>query len=509
MSTNKSNAPTSDPPYTGNDEILAVEQMYQADSRTIEAGTPGETLMENAGTACAHAIENQWLPRKTVILCGPGNNGGDGFVIARLLQEKGWPVRLALLGAREKLTGDAAIMANKWQGPIEPLSLDVLNKVELIVDALFGAGLARPIEGKIAELIATINESNVPVAAIDLPSGIDGNSGAVLGIAPRCDLTITFARKKQGHVLAPGRFYCGEIIVADIGIPDDVIDILGIECFENSPNLWATTFPTLDPLGHKYARGHSLVVSGGASATGAARLAAMGALRVGSGLVTVASPPSALLVNASHLTTIMVQSLDGVTGLETLLSDERKNAFVIGPGAGVNERTKENVLTILKTGRAVVLDADAITSFQDAPDQLLAACHDNTVLTPHEGEFVRLFPDLDDAYGDKITRVRQAAKRAGAVVLLKGPDTTIADPSGRVSVNTNATPVLGTAGSGDVLAGLICGLMAQSMPAFDAACAAAWIHGECGKVLGRGLIGEDLPDAVPDVLQVLDGLGEG
>lgn len=490
-------------PQPNSDVLLTVEQMYSADKLTINGGIPGKTLMENAGRACADAIADTWSPRPTVVLCGPGNNGGDGFVVARLLAERDWPVRLALLGERGKLSGDAALMAAKWDGECLALDTDVLRGAELVVDALFGAGLQRPLEGNVADIIDTINNAGLPVAAIDLPSGVDGNSGQVLGTAPVADLTITFARKKLGHVLAPGRFLCGNVVTADIGIPDQICDNLGVTCFENTPNLWRRAFPKLDPLGHKYARGHALVISGGPSTTGAARLGAMAALRAGAGLVTVASPPDALLVNACHLTTVMVRKFDGPAGLQDLLSDERKNAILIGPGCGVGEDTFRLVEVILKRNRATVLDADALTSFEDNPGRLLTLLNktNNVVLTPHEGEFSRLFPHLKPEHEDKVARTQKAAIETGATVLLKGPDTVIAHPDGRTAVNTNAGPQLATAGAGDVLAGIICGLMAQGMHAFEASCAAAWLHGECGTVLGRGLIAEDLPEILPQVLQ--------
>lgn len=485
-------------------EILTVNQMYEADRRTMADVMSGVDLMENAGRGCAEMIAARWEPCRAAVLCGPGNNGGDGFVIARHLKRRNWEVRLSLFGSVDKLRGDAAAMAKKWGGAVEELSSESLDGAALVVDALFGAGLTKPVDGISAELLAVANVQGRPLMAVDVPSGLDGNTGRPLGTPPCADLTVTFCRKKLGHVLMPGRNLCGETVVVDIGIPDAVIKGINPCAYENGPELWGWVFPTFELAGHKYSRGHALVVSGGASSTGAARLAARGALRVGAGLVTVASPPSALMVNASQLTAVMVRAFDGPKGMENLLDDERKNTIAIGPGCGIGAVTAELVRTILRSKRSAVLDADALTSFEENADDLFMLIHEATVLTPHEGEFRRLFPDLLDNSEHRLAAVRDAAKRSGAVVLLKGPDTVIAHPDGRAAVTTNAPPSLATAGSGDVLTGFIAGLMTQHMPPFEAASAAAWLHGECAQLFGRGLIAEDLPELVPEVLESLE-----
>jgi NAD(P)H-hydrate epimerase len=483
-------------------EILTVAQSYEADRYAAAHGVPTPSLMENAGRAVADAIEARWAPLTVAVLCGPGNNGGDGFVVARILRERGWDVRLALLGRREDLKGDAATMAKRWSGSDEPLSSAIFDDVTLIVDALFGAGLSRPLEGAVAQLAALLNKSPIPVVAIDVPSGIAGDTGQPLdGKFIDADLTVTFFRKKPAHVLMPGRYHCGEIVVADIGIPAAAAEVAKTSLFENDPSQWQYPWP--DPLAHKYARGHCVVVSGPAHVTGAARLAARAALRVGAGLVSVASPPDAVSVNAAHLTAIMVKPFSGAGGLSDLLKDERLNSVVIGPGVGVGRQTQELVAAVLASKASVVLDADALTSFRDEPKNLFAQLRSNCVLTPHAGEFERIFPGLLGRSASRIEAARAAAAAAKCTVLLKGPDTVIAAPDGRAIVNTHAPATLATAGSGDVLAGLIGGLMAQGVESFEAAAMAAWLHGEAAFQFGLGLIAEDLPEMLPRVLCAL------
>lgn len=487
--------------------LLTVAEMARADALTIARGRSGSILMANAGRAVAEAVAARFPQGPVVVLCGPGNNGGDGFVAARLLAEQGWPVTLFLLGARGNLKGDAAEAAARWQGPVLPLTADAADRASLVVDAIFGAGLARDVESVVAELIARIAQSGVPVVSVDVPSGLDGDTGAPRGAAFKAALTVTFFRLKPGHLLLPGRLLCGELKVTDIGIPSDVLEEIAPQTFIDHPPLWAASFPHLKIDGHKYTRGHAVVVSGGAAHTGAARLAARGALRAGAGLVTVATPPSALLVNAAHLTAIMLASFDGADGLTKILEDKRKNALLIGPGAGVGAETRENVLAALLSGAAMVLDADALTSFAEIPRDLFVAIKGYfagpVVLTPHEGEFARLFPALTGSGESKLVRARRAAAEAGAVILLKGPDTVIAAPDGRAAIVINAGPELATAGSGDVLGGIVVGLQAQGMPPFEAAAAAAWLHGEAGAAFGPGLIAEDLPEMLPAVLRDL------
>lgn len=472
--------------------------MADADAAAIAAGVSDMALMEAAGAAVANAVAERWSQRPVTVLCGPGNNGGDGFVAARHLAEAGWPVRVGLLGKQAALAGSAEQHARLWRGSIEPLSTNLLKGAGLVIDALFGAGLSRPVGEPAAGLLQAVAASGLPVCAVDLPSGLDGSDGQLLGSVVPAELTVTFFRKKPGHVLMPGRALCGEVVVADIGIAADVLDDIAPQVFENAPALWLASYPWPAVSGHKYQRGHVLVV-GGRLMTGAARLASMACARMGAGLVTIAAPASSWQVYAAGSASIMVQPMRESGGLEDILADARKNVIVVGPGSGVSDLTQKHALQALASKRAVVLDADAISVFGTDPQALFDAIDGPCVLTPHEGEFNRLF----SSKGGKLARASDAARRSGAVVVYKGADTTIAHPDGRAIINSNAPPELATGGTGDVLAGMVAGLLAQGMPAFDAAAAAVWMHGEAARLFGPGLMSEDLPGMLPRVLRRL------
>jgi NAD(P)H-hydrate epimerase len=490
--------------------VLSVAEMARADAAAIAGGIPGEQLMASAGTAVAAAVQRRYAVQPVVALCGPGNNGGDGFVAAQRLQDAGWPVRVALLGRREALKGDAALHARRWTGPVDQLAPAVLDGAGVVIDALFGAGLTRPLEGAAREVVTAINARRIPCIGVDVPSGVFGDTGQVLGgedgVAPRCVATVTFFRKKPAHLLLPGRLLCGDLTVADIGIPPAVLDAIAPRCHENHPALWIDRFPWPQPQGHKYSRGHVVVVGGGMM-TGAGRLASRAAHRIGAGLVTVAAPSAALPVYAMASDALIVAKLDGPGDFARLLEDARKNVVLLGPGNGADMATRLRVIEALGARKACVLDADALTAFADDPEHLCRAIRRGTaetLLTPHEGELARLFPDLARAHdGDKLARARAAAERSGAVVLLKGYDTVIAAPDGSAVINANAPPELATAGAGDVLAGLSAGLMGQGMSAFDAACAATWLHGETASLFGSGLIADDLVTILPISLRKL------
>jgi NAD(P)H-hydrate epimerase len=482
--------------------LFTGAEMHRIDRFAMNAGVPGVALMDAAGKAVADVMRRLWRPGPTVVLCGPDNNGGDGFVAARYLRDAGWPVRVALLGGKGRVPEDAAHHAGLWRGPIEAARPESLEGAEVVVDALFGAGLARPLTGPALDIVRALAAGEARVCAVDVPSGLNGDSGQVQGAAAPADMTVTFFRKKPGHVLWPGRALCGRLSVADIGIPASAPDSVGAATFENDPALWLPQFPWRKPDGHKYQSGHTLVL-GGAAQTGAARLAAMAAARMGSGLVTIAAPAAAWSVYASAMLGIMVQPIEGEQGYRDALSDERRNALVLGPGAGVSGTLERQVLAALATRRAVVLDADALTAFARSPAALFAAIDGPCVLTPHEGEFARLFAGR----GDKLERARQAARQSGAVVVLKGYDTVIAGPDGRAAVNTNAPAELATAGTGDVLAGMIGGLLAQGMAPFAAASAAVWLHGEAGAAIGPGLVADDMPAALRAALAGLRSRG--
>jgi len=466
-------------------ELLTVAEMSRADALAIALGIPGERLMEAAGWAVARQAAHR-LPRgRIAILCGPGNNGGDGFVAARLLARRGWAVRVALLGERSALKGDAARMAARWTGPVEALSPASLDGCVGVIDALFGAGLSRPLDGIARTVIEEIITRRLPTIAVDVPSGIDGDSGEIRGAAADCVATITFFRKKPGHCLLPGRLKCGEIVVADIGIPDRIL----AEIAPAAAEAVAHPPPRPEVDSHKYRRGHVLVVAG-STMTGAARLAALAARRIGAGLATIAAPAEAETALRAAEPGTLIAALDP---FDALLADPRRNAIVIGPGAGRGAATAERALAILATARAAVLDADALTSFADSPERLFAALSPEVVLTPHDGEYRTLFGHRD---GSRLVRARDAAAQSGAVVLLKGPDTVIAHPDGRARIVTDAPPDLATAGSGDVLAGIIGGLLAQGLPPFEAAAAGAALHGRAARLAGRGMIAEDMMESL-------------
>jgi len=486
-------------------QLLTVEEMARADRLAVDDGISSIALMENAGHAVTREIMNRWQMRPVLVLCGPGNNGGDGFVVARLLRQRGWPVDLALVGSFDRLKGDAAAVARRI-GP-RPMSVrlaslrSVLDQRPLVVDALFGAGLARPVQGATATVIDSITERGLDVVAIDTPSGVDGNTGAIRGTAPKATLTVTFFRKKPGHLLLPGRSRCGEIVLADIGIPDGVLNQIRPRVFENSPLTWGRLFPWPSEEDHKYRRGHA-VISGGGHMTGAARLAARAAQRIGAGLVTVAVPQEAFAIYANSLASALVDPAGDADAFAQVIADSRRNAVLVGPGSGVNDDTRERVIRTLETRKACVLDADALTAFADKPEALFDALHGQCLLTPHPGEYARLFGACDA--GDRLSQARQAAALCGANVLVKGADTVIAAPDGRTAaINTNAPPSLAIAGAGDVLAGLVLGLLAQGVDAYFAGCMAAWVHGAAAAAFGSGLIAEDIPENVPSVLQAL------
>jgi hydroxyethylthiazole kinase-like uncharacterized protein yjeF len=491
------------------DELLTTAEMAEADRLAIAGGVPGITLMKNAGRAVADVACRAVECRRVVIVAGPGNNGGDGFVAARYLAARGYIVRVCFVGERTRLKGDAALAAEQWTGPVEEASPAKLAGCDLIIDALFGAGLDRDVDGLARTMIGAMNGEGVPIIAVDLPSGINGTSGAVMGAAVNATRTVTFFRRKTGHLLLPGRLHCGPVEVSDIGISDNVLGTIKPQTFANGPQLWSASFPQPGLQGHKYTRGHTVVVSGGPSSTGAARLAARGALRAGAGLVTIASPREALAINAAASLAVMVRPVDGAAELRSFLADKRRNAIVLGPGGGVGAAMQEQVLAALASQAAVVLDADALTSFADAPRKLASEIgkrpRQDVVLTPHEGEFSRIFNDISKKtnFNSKLEKTRLAADLCGAVVVHKGADTVVAAPGGRAAIANNGPPSLATAGSGDVLAGIVAGLMAQGMHAFDAASAAVWLHGEAAAEFGAGLIAEDLPEMLPAVYQRL------
>ena len=486
--------------------LLTVAQMREADRLALAAGVPGLTLMRRAGQAVAEAARRGLEAGSCIaVLCGAGNNGGDGYVAASRLRGFGFAVRLFALAPPSAAT-DAAQAAELWGGPVEPFSAFQPEAFGLVIDALLGAGLTRAVTGDCAALIERLNAAGRHVLAVDLPSGVDGDTGAVMGVAVRAQRCVTFFRAKPGHYLYPGRGLVGALEVVDIGIDEEVLGLITPMTFANDTALWAGYFREGAPTQHKYDKGHALIVAGGREGTGAARLAARAALRAGAGLVTLAVPPEAFSTYAARGPDALM--LRAMTSLDEMLQDPRRNAVLIGPAYGVGAATRTAVLDLMGTSRALVLDADALSSFAGDAWGLSAALKRRTapcIITPHEGEFARLFAGQLDLAQDKLARARQAAALLHCVVVLKGADTVIAAPDGRAALNHNAPPWLATAGSGDVLAGIATGLLAQGLAAFEAACAAVWLHGEAGRAAGRGLIADDLPEALRAGLGELAG----
>lgn len=537
-------------------ELLTAAQMRAVEQAAIEAGeVTGLELMERAGQGVVAAVFEEWpelaaAPHKAVVLCGPGNNGGDGFVVARLLKAHGWTVEVFLFGEAAKLPPDARANYERWCALGEvtpykdagegafPLDAELYPEGSLLVDALFGTGLSRPVEAfNSFGWLTQISEGRLSpanrcgrfpaprVVAVDIPSGLCADSGKHLTSATppreleeiRADLTVTFHAEKLGHRLAEGPSLCGKVVVKSIGLEAGV----GPKALASGEAVHLVVRNSLSGLGksaagHKYTQGHALVLTGGAGHTGAARLAARSALRVGAGLVTLGVPQSAMEEVAAQITALMMVEVVDFTALKAVLGDRRLNALCLGPGMGVTPHSRALVEVALAAGRATVLDADALSLFRDAPEELFELLHSDCVLTPHGGEFARLFPDLaakltapatrGPAYS-KVDATREAARRAGCVVLHKGADTVIAAPDGRCGINSaayeRAAPWLATAGSGDVLAGLITGLLARGLPPLQAAQTAAWLHVEAARRFGPGLIAEDLPETLPAVFRDL------
>lgn len=548
-------------------EVLTAAEMRAIEAEAMNSGkVSGLALMERAGRGVVEAIVEEWPAlskgsRRAIVLCGPGNNGGDGFVIARVLDEAGWDVQVHHFGDPAKLPPDAKANFDRWSDDheVHPLTAESIYtgaRPDLIVDAVFGIGLTRPLPTGIAQALDVKAKSvwtsahKVMTIAVDCPSGLDLDKGTVpsdfdpeaegadpwpetINIA---DLTVTFHAPKLGHYLGIGPEVCGRLRVVDIGIagfgsersmigsppdPDHVRLVAPVFAGKDLPaKVWPGAAMGKPRHGaHKYDHGHVIVFSGGVGKGGAARLAARTALRSGAGLVTVLCPPAALIENACHLDAVMLRSLAKDQPLSDVV-DHRASGFCLGPGMGVSALTRQRVIEVLsrraegvaRRDPVVVLDADALTSFADDPATLFEHTHARTILTPHEGEFARLFPDLSGPARrsmSKVDAVRQAAVRAGCVILLKGPDTVVAQPDGGASIHTTAygraAPWLATAGAGDVLAGLIAGLAAPHLSAdlFVMAEIAAYLHVEAARRFGQGLIAEDLPEQLPGVLRDL------
>jgi len=470
--------------------LLNTAEMYRADEAAIAAGVPGTQLMEAAGAAVADAVLLRYAARPTLVLCGPGNNGGDGFVAARRLAEAGWPVSVALLGDRAALKGDAAWAAGTWRGPVATVTPAILDGAELVIDALFGAGLDRALSGTARATVESLAARAVPVIAVDVPSGVSGDTGTVLGMAAPARLTVTFFRKKPGHLLLPGRALCGETVVADIGIPAEVLDTLAPAVAENGPSHWREALRPAGPADHKYTRGHVVVVAG--EMPGAARLAAQGAARIGAGMVTVLGADEAMPMLSSLPAAVIVAARPKSGDLGQWLKSRKAAAVLVGPGLGHGQEARALLNAVLASGLPAVLDADALAGLPEGARGIGRGRKAPLILTPHQGEFDRLFGVRD---GSRLDRARAAARESAAVIVAKGFDSVVAAPDGRAVINANAAPWLATAGTGDVLAGMILGLVGQGTPPFAASAAAIWLHGRRAHEVGGPLVADDLVNA--------------
>jgi hydroxyethylthiazole kinase-like uncharacterized protein yjeF len=484
--------------------VLTCDEVRQCEARAVAAGVSLSELMTRAGRACAEALDRRYPKGRVVVLAGPGNNGGDAFVAATRLVEFGRDVALRELAPGGARTAEGEAASKAWTGPRSPLSDLQLRPGDIVLDGLFGAGLSRALAGEAARAAERVNAFTAPVVAIDIPSGLNGDTGAIAGPVIRAKLTVTFGAKKPAHVLQPAAELCGDVEIVEIGFGPFITDIGGGRLMENAPPLWADRLAWPTPSSHKHTRGRLAVVSGGLAHTGAARLAAQAGLRIGAGAVTLLTPPSALMVAASSVTAVMTSSFADADELVKLT--DKASAVVIGPAAGVTEDTRRNVEALIEAGRRLMLDADALTVLSRNATSLSRIAGRDIVLTPHAGEFERVFPGVLAAAPSRIEAVRTAAAQAGVVVLLKGFDTVIAAPDGRAVVNTHASPFLATAGSGDVLSGIVGGLMAQGLAPFDAACTGAWMHGDAGLRAGPGMTAEDLDGALRETVAGLYGV---
>jgi NAD(P)H-hydrate epimerase len=478
--------------------LLTAEAARAVDRAAIAAGTPEATLMERAGAAVAAEIQARWKPLPVLVIAGPGNNGGDGFVVARVLADAGWPVRVVSWGDDAKRKGSGAKAAARWLGAVHPLDGSAFDGVGLVVDALFGTGLARPLDGALREIVESLNRLALPVVAVDIASGVETDSGAVLGAAIRAKLTVTFFRRKLAHLLLPGRDLAGEVVVADLGVAEDVFAAVPVDVFANEPDLWRDAFPWPTAEGHKYTRGHALVL-GGAKLTGAARLAAHASARMGAGLVTIAAKPSVVPIYAAWRADLMIARISSREDFRALLNDKRVNAVLLGPGAGADRRLSDAIAAALDAKVGLVLDADCFRVLAGPAKALVKRLNARVLMTPHEGEFTRLFGSA----APRLPAALKAARETGATILLKGSDTVIAGPDGKAIINADAPPDLATAGSGDVLAGLALGMVANHLPPLLAGAVACWVHGRAAALFGPGLVAEDIADMVPDVLRLL------
>jgi hydroxyethylthiazole kinase-like uncharacterized protein yjeF len=456
-------------------------------------------LMLKAGKLAAKTIDSLYSKRKTLILCGVGGNGGDGFIIAQELFNKGWDIQVSIIGDKNKIKGDSLRALNKLKLKIFSFNEINLDKPKLFIDAIYGIGFSRKVNKKECIILNIIDKHPAPVIAIDIPSGIDCNNGKILGFAAYCDLTITFSTLKTGHILLPGSEKINKIKILDIGISKNIINKIEPNVKINNKNEWVKeiVWPKIDD--HKYSRGYSLIIGGPKNMTGASRLAAMSAQRAGSGIVALATEKEAAEIYFISLTSQLVKTYKNLKEFNAIINESRIDSIVIGPGLDVSSKSILKIKSALKTNKRIVLDAGAISCFKNKLEMLIKILSGKEViLTPHEGELKSILPDLS---GSLISKALKAAKILNTIVVLKGATTVIASPNNKAFVNTAGAKWLATAGSGDVLAGIIGGLLSNKMKTFYAAAYGVWLHSEAGKYLGPGLIAEDIPKILPKILK--------
>ena len=488
--------------------ILTSKQTKNLDILSIKNGVSLSNLMENAGEASFDIIINQIIPNilnfnnKITILCGPGNNGGDGFVIAKKLCQKNFDVTVCSPFDKHKFNPTVKTKLKSCTFDIVNPSQKLFKRADLIIDALFGVGLNRDINKELSYLIKLVNKEKKFVVSIDIASGLDSDTGEERPISINADHTISFQTPKPCHYLLPGKIKTGKLSIVQIGIPKKVFNNIKnlSKIYLNTMDLWKSHFPRPNEYDHKYSRGHLLVQSGDKFSTGASRLASLSALRVGAGIVTLASTDESAMINAAHLTSVMVKNINTKKDFIDFYNKRKVNAFLIGPGCGLTKYTKELSLVAIKTGLPVVLDADSISVFEDEPNELFSAIkkyNKNVILTPHEGEFKRIFKN---SIGSKISKASKASRESSAIIIYKGNDTIISSPNSHLAISDKTSPFLATAGSGDILAGICAGLLSQGMDAFMAACAGQWFHKKIGEISGPGMIADDMPGFIETFL---------
>ena len=481
-------------------EIFSSEEMKRFEKMQFSKKN-SYSFMKKAGSKVFKFINNNFDNKQPItVLCGPGNNGGDGFVIARHLMDHGYQVEVYIFTSKNNYKGDALTALKEFRGDLKKINLFVLNKKALIVDALFGIGLKRDIKGILSKVFKRVNQNNNQVVSVDIPSGVCSNTGEILGSAIKADFTITFHRKKIGHILGFGKKLSGALKVVDIGFSRKKMKN---RYYENSPDLWIKHFPWKKQFSHKYSRGRVVVYGGQKEFTGATILSAQAALRSGTGSAKIVCSKDTLQIYSVKFPSVLKTEINNIHQLDGFLEKEKITSFLIGPGAGSSRKIKEITKLILKKVKYVVLDADALTCFEDDLKTLYSLLDKNKIITPHAGEFHKIFPNIKKNHNN-IDKALNAAKLTKSNIILKGPSTIIISHNKKIVINSHTSSELAVIGSGDVLSGLVVSLMGQKkMNPFLAGCAATWLHGDIAKYYGKGLIAEDLVKGIPGALKRL------